>query len=245
MDRFSATHLFVATPCYGGLVTQAYMESVLSLVVDAASLGLALSLGMLGQDALITRSRNTLVARFLDSGATHLLFIDADIGFETEAVTRLLASGKEIIGGLYPIRASRWDGLSRARLAAGEDIATAALNYVGEPVTPAVEGGLLRSRYAGTGFLLIARSAITRMIASYPETRCLLGHVAGRDAALELHALFDCMIDPDTRTYLSEDYAFCARWRAIGGEVWLDPSVRLTHNGMSEFAGNPASRLGT
>jgi hypothetical protein len=58
-----------------------------------------------------------------------------------------------------------------------------------------------------------------------------------------LFALFDCIIDPDTGAYLSEDYSFCRRWRQIGGEIWIDIASKLTHTGPYEFVGDHTSRL--
>ncbi len=243
MACFDGLHLFLATPCYGGIVTQSYMESVCALMIDASHASLRLSLALLGQDALITRSRNTLLARFLRSDATHILFVDADIGFTPSDVFTLLGRGRDLVGGLYPIRATIWDETAEACLRRGEPLATAALRYVGEPSGPAGPDGLIPARYAGTGFLLVSRVAVERMVAAFPETRCRHAHVAGQDGGEDVHALFDCLIDPETRHYLSEDYAFCARWRTIGGEVWLDPRPSLSHHGMSEFRGAPASRF--
>jgi hypothetical protein len=54
--------------------------------------------------------------------------------------------------------------------------------------------------------------------------------------------LFECAIDPQSGVYLSEDYAFCARWRALGGEIWLDLHSRLTHTGTSSYEGDCAGR---
>ena len=51
------------------------------------------------------------------------------------------------------------------------------------------------------------------------------------------------MIEPSTREYLSEDYTFCHRWRAIGGRLWLDTQSRLVHVGPREFAGDAAARF--
>ena len=238
----SIPSVMLATPCYGGLVTQLYMQSVMALSAEASRVGLPLSLALLGQDALITRSRNTLVARFLRSDATHLLFVDADIAFAASDVFALLTRRKEVVGAPYPVRQLAWDAATMARVRAGEPVALAALRYVGEPCGNIGTDGLLPARYAGTGFLLIARTAIDRLIAAYPETRCRHNHVAGGGAPEEAWALFDCVIDRDTGDYLSEDFAFCARWRGIGGTLWLDPSVRLTHAGMSEFEGRPDLR---
>ncbi|MFT9324809.1 MAG: hypothetical protein ABF537_11805, partial [Acetobacter sp.] len=57
-------------------------------------------------------------------------------------------------------------------------------------------------------------------------------------------ALFDGSIDPETGTYQSEDFTFCRRWREIGGEVWLDTSINLTHAGRAAFHGKPGCRVG-
>lgn len=234
-------HVFVATPCYGGMVTQAYTQSLLGLCVDAATLPMNVSLAMLGQDALITRSRNTLVARFLESRASHLLFVDADIGFSTADVVRLVTARRGVIGAMYPIRAHRWGPDALTRIRAGEPATSACLDYVGEPLGPPGPDGIAPARYAGTGFLMIAREAILDLAAAYPETRCRHAHVAGGDP-IDTYALFDCLIEPGTRNYLSEDYGFCERWRRIGGTIWLDTTIRLSHNGMAEFRGDPAAR---
>jgi hypothetical protein len=87
------------------------------------------------------------------------------------------------------------------------------------------------------------------MIAAYPETR--FSHVHNlpktgfRDLtpSSNLYALFDCIIDPETGAYLSEDYSFCLRWRRIGGDIWIDVASKLTHSGHYDFAGDHASRF--
>jgi hypothetical protein len=57
-----------------------------------------------------------------------------------------------------------------------------------------------------------------------------------------LYALFDCIIDRETGTYLSEDYSFCRRWREIGGEIWIDGKSRVRHCGAYEFVGEYGGR---
>ena len=134
-----------------------------------------------------------------------------------------------MVGGLYPIRATFWDEAAARRLAAGETAGTAALRYVGEPSGPAREDGLIPARFAGNRFPADRAGGLRahdRVLPPRPAVAA--GHVAGETAGTELHALFDCGIDRDG-TYLSEDYLFCARWRAIGGELWLDPLPRLSH----------------
>ena len=242
--------IFIATPCYGGLVTQGYMQSVLALMTFAGPNGFDLSLGMLGNDALITRSRNTLLASFLTgTAASHILFVDADIAFEPPQVVRMLRAGKDIVGGMYPLKALHWDAGAQARCRTGEAAETAALLYVGQSCTGDAlrhDGSFVSAVYCGTGFMMIARSAIERMVAAYPQTRCRSAHAYASQQAppAEQFALFDCMIDPQTGEYLSEDFTFCRRWRDIGGTLWLDREGPLTHGGPHDFRGNPAARFG-
>lgn len=241
-------YLLVTTPCFGGLVTTGYMQSVMALMQVAGPEGFDLSHAMLGHDALITRCRNTLLGAFMESAASHLLFVDSDIEFAPEAVVRLLRSGKDVVAGMYPIKSLNWDRAAVNRQVHGEEDEAACLMYVGKPCEPpeqVVEGGLVSAVYAGTGFMMVSRAAVARMIAAYPQTRYRAIHAwpLPDGPERERHALFDTMIDPQTGEYLSEDFAFCHRWRAIGGRIWLDTQCRLTHVGSLEFHGNPAARF--
>ncbi len=238
-------HVFLATPCYGGVVTQGYVQSVFGMMQMAASEGYDVTLALLGQDALITRSRNTLLAHFMETNAaTHILFIDGDISFDPALVGRLLDSGKDLVAASYPLKTFYWDALADRRLKQGESASTAGLRYVGQlcqGVLAKRDGNLATATYVGTGFMLISRSVIEQMIRAYPETRYENVHAyrSSQTSPYVPHALFECMIDPVTKTYLSEDFTFCHRWRATGGEIWLDTSSRLTHTGAADFYGAP------
>jgi hypothetical protein len=90
--------------------------------------------------------------------------------------------------------------------------------------------------------MLLKREVIERMAAAYPETRYKSVHAHSNAKADENYALFHCMIDKDTGAYVSEDFAFCQRWRDIGGKIWLDTEGKLVHTGNYNFQGNPAPR---
>ncbi|GAB3590445.1 MULTISPECIES: hypothetical protein [Acetobacter] len=237
--------IFIATPCYGGMVTQEYMESVIACT---SIMQTPMTLSLLGDDAMISRARNTLLHQFYTrSDASHILFIDADIGFPAEAPARLLAADKDVVAGMYPIKQHFWDKDTQENVLRGEGHETASLRYVGETDEMHQtweKGPLLKTRYAGTGFMMISRKAIGMLIKSYPETAYRRIDAAGSRGETEYHALFDGSIDPETGTYLSEDFTFCRRWSAIGGEVWLDTSISLTHAGRASFRGDPSRRIG-
>ena len=224
------------------------MQSVISLMQYQAQPPLNMTLALLGNDALITRSRNTLVSTFLnDTDATHLLFIDADISFAPEQVMRLLAAGKDVVGAMYPIKALDWEDAARRQALGRETGEAAALHYVGTPLDEGEarwDGDFVTASYVGTGMMLIRRRVFEAMIGVYPHLQYKAIHAyprAQRTPSTQF-ALFDCLIDEDTGLYLSEDYAFCQRWRAMGGDIWLDTAARLTHTGPHGFIGNPAPR---
>lgn len=240
--------VIVGTPCYGGLMTHVYVHSLLKLTAYAAACDIGVGLWTAAHDSLVPRSRNSIVAGFLDTpGATHLMFIDADTAFEPEQVGRLLAVNEDVVAGTYPVKNIDW-ARSAERCTGGgltiEQLRESGLHYVGVPCRAderEERDGFVTAEYAGTGFMLIRRSAVERLIAAYPETKYRMMHTypAPARASDNLFSLFDCMIDPETRTYLSEDYTFCHRWRRIGGKIWLDTRSRLKHVGSYEFQGSP------
>lgn len=239
--------LMVATPCYGGLVTQRYMQCMCSLLLMTAHSGIAVQLELLGRESLITRARNALVAKFLDDpAATHFMFIDADIGFETEQVMRMLAFDKDIVAGMYPLKDIRWDEEAIMRAQRGEPLELASMRYVGLPCDPRdreEQDGFVTGTYAGAGFLMIKREVFERMRVSYPHLQYTAAHTAAAPSlSNNQYAFFDCVIDRLSGEYLSEDYAFCHRWRALGGKIWLDTRGTLAHIGPHEFLGSPQGR---
>jgi hypothetical protein len=244
----NAIKLFIATPCYGGLVTQRYMQCTFALLQYTAAAGIPVRLELLGYESLITRGRNTLVAKFLDDpDLTHLLFIDADIGFETEQVMRMLAFDVDVVAGIYPLKLIDWTSEALKRVRSGEGLDQAPLRFVGTPCESKEcerNGDFVTGSYAGTGFMLIRRNVFETMILSYPHLRYTAAHTAAvPSTSPNQYALFDCVIDARTGEYLSEDYAFCQRWRALGGKIWLDTASRLAHIGPHEFFGSPLARL--
>ena len=113
------------------------------------------------------------MSQFLDDeAATHLLFLDADIGFEPEQVLRLIQCGADMCAAVYPVKRIDWDQMRRSIEAARPDPAAAALRYVFEVDDPSAvieRAGFVKVRYAGTGFLMIRRGALEGMCARYPR----------------------------------------------------------------------------
>ena len=244
-------HLVVATPCFGGQVSNIYASSIFQLQRAAQDKdNLKLKVEMRDGDALITRARANLMTLFLnDPTATHFLFVDADIGFAPEQVFRLIESGADVVAGVYPIKRVNWDKAKRIIESQRPKLPAASLDYVLEIDNPdhvTVVNGFTRVRYAGTGFLMIRRHVFEKMCAhpAYASLQFFREHSLDALAgSFNRFALFECMIDPATGTYLSEDFAFCKRWTDIGGEIWADLESRLDHVGPAVFHGDIASQF--
>jgi hypothetical protein len=242
-------YLVIGTPCYGRLVTDLYAASLVKLVLACQHRNIRIGIQMSGSDALITRARQNIVATFLETeAATHLLFIDADIGFEPQQVFRVLDFDAPVTAAIYPIKNIDWDKVSAAVHAGRAPLESAALSYMvdfqnAEQV--ATRGGFARVGFAGTGFLMIRREALVAMIERYPELRYAHDHKPDDNlsGSRYRYALFNCMIDQETGTYLSEDFSFCRRWTAMGGEIWADLQSRLTHVGTVSFSGDMATQF--
>ena len=241
-------NLVIATPCFGGQISVLYAASLFKLQKLVRTYGdFNLKILFKDGDALITRARASLVSQFLDDpDATHLLFIDADIGFEPDQVLRLIACGADMCAAVYPIKRIDWDKVKTIVEASRPNPGAAALKYVFEvddPNAVVENSGFVKVRYAGTGFLMIRRQALQRMCAHYPQLRYERDHSI--DAAIRSDnrfALFECMIAEDG-TYLSEDFAFCKRWIDMGGEIWADLRSKLNHVGPMTFHGDLSSQF--
>jgi len=242
--------LAIATPCFGGQVSSIYAASLFKLQRALHAVpDVELVVHLRDGDALITRARADLVALFLDDpAATHLLFVDADIGFTPEQVMRLVACGAEVVGGAYPIKRVNWDKARKVMEGNRPNPRSAVLDYVLEVEDPeriTVVDGFARVRYAGTGFLMIRRYALERMYQHYSSLRFRREHSIADPLAASPNrvALFECMIDQGTGIYLSEDFSFCKRWTDMGGEIWADLTSRLDHVGPTIFHGDVATQF--
>lgn len=247
-------HIFIATPCYGGQIGEPYFRSMMRLAILCNKYEIKYTISTLANESLITRGRNTLVSFFMENkDATHLFFIDADIEFQPEDLLRQVAYDKPIVVGAYPKKAINWQSIVHAARTISDEtpetIEGHSSNYVVNfdflkdekgNRTPQVQivDNLVRLKDAGTGFMCIKKEVIQQMMDAHPELKYVNDINVDNKFEPYMYALFDTMIDPESRRYLSEDYMFCRLWQQMGGEVYLDPRTALNHVGHYTFRGN-------
>lgn len=253
VEELRKATIFLATPMYGGQCHGLYMKSCLDLQALCARYGIDIRFSFIFNESLITRARNYLADEYLRSGMTHLLFIDSDINFDPNDVLAMIAlslknDNIDIIGGPYPKKSINW---SNVALAARNHPTLDPKNLdglVGDFVFNPVKGGPqqfnvtlpLEVMEIGTGFMLIKKHVFEGFVKAYPEKAYLPDHRGTQhfDGSREIHAYFDCVIDEQSRRYLSEDYYFCQLARKAGYHVWLCPWMRTQHIGSYMFTGD-------
>jgi hypothetical protein len=200
------------------MLTEQTFMSFVKWANTCRQLGIDWTVETMTNESLISRARNTLSAKFLHTeGSTHLMFIDADIGWEPWHLLALLNADKDVVGGLYPMKSLpvKW-----------------CVNGIpGQVEDP--ESSLIEVTKTGTGFLLIKRDVFDKLNA-HPAVRPFTNDI-GLDPALNqyMKTYFDTAVREGR--YYSEDWTFCENWRDIGGQVWVDKRVLLKHVGTYTF----------
>jgi len=214
VDALRKTKVHICMPCYGGMLTESTFMSVVRWGNTARQLGLDWTLETLTNESLISRARNTMVAKFLSNqDSTHLMFIDSDIGWEPWHLLLLLHQDKDVIGGMYPLKGLpiKW-----------------CVNAI-ENGEEEDEGRVQEVSKTGTGFMLIKRNVFKKLEA-HPATIPFINDIGLPE---ELNKDMKTFFDTDVREgrYYSEDWTFCENWRDLGGKVWVDKRIMLKHTG--------------
>lgn len=245
-EKIPELHIAIATPCYGGQVFQNYFMSIINLIFDANKTNLKLSFIIRGGDSLIPRTRNSIVAEFMATPQyTHLLWIDADIGFTVDQIYRLILADRDVVAGVYPLKKIKWPDGGVPAHTTQEDFESLYTGYPFNPIGSEAtidNEGFVEVLDAPTGMMMIKREALEKMIKAYPGLRYIADDMLGleglKDKIANYHyRFFDVMTEENGR-YLSEDYAFCRRWQNIGGRIFVDVRSDLSHQGGHLYRGN-------
>lgn len=243
--------LFIATPMFGGQANYMYMISLINLLTKLGQSGIPSMFEIAANESLITKARNILVEGFLKSDATHMLFIDADLGFDADDVVKMIKADKHLIGGQYAKKKINWDVVKRVVQGVPDIpgphinavVAESTFRPIGDQMSFDINQPVEVESIA-TGMMLIKREVFTTMAEKMPEIQVISGGSETMDPKTmtritdphrTAHAFFDVSIDPVSKAYTSEDFTFCQRWRKIGGQVFLAPWTRTVHVGTYEY----------
>lgn len=245
LDKLKKSSLLIATPMYGGMTTATYYLAMSSMFYFAGKNELSVDSYVIWNESLVPRGRNSIVDYFLETDKEFLMFVDGDIGFNIQDIyymwhLMLTEKDKKIVAGIYPKKTINWkiiqEAVNSGFIKSSEDFAKYSGDYVvsfSMDPNENIEFSLdkpLEVLEAGTGFMMIHRSVFEKFKEAYPEQ-----HYLQTTTRKPMVAYFDCKIDPDDNTYLSEDYMFCRWAKKIGIKTWVLPWLELSHMGTYNY----------
>ena len=257
------TKLYILTPCFASLCYVNYVHCLMATIELFRQFGIPLKIEFCKNDSLVSRARNNLIARAMtDPECTHILFIDNDISWDPVDILKLLVAEKDLVGGIYPLKNYDWEKLVKdpqnpynsnivqsliqkknASQLAGllsdsamvqHNLLRYNVNYMGPYLE--ITNNIAKVKHLPTGFMMIRRKVLTAMMKAFPSTKYTddVSFLKPEENAMA-YALFDCGVEEGH--YFSEDWLFCDRWTKMGGEVFIDVSINLTHTGIEDYRG--------
>jgi hypothetical protein len=222
-----AADILICVPAFGQIITATTFLTTHALRQHLMSKGIGGGITTLSFPD-IAELRSMFITIWYDTmpQSTHILFIDADMGFPPELVSDMVLFDESVIGTVYPQRKMplSWAGSGS-----------------GTPLTER-RGDFMKVEGVGYGCTLIRRDAIAKMIEKFPElidTRLTL-HPAGetlRGAGTNRLLRFFEKMDMADRGLISEDLSFCIRWGQCGGSVWANIGHKISHVGPFDYSG--------
>jgi hypothetical protein len=204
------------------------------------------------KSSLVTQGRNLCVSGFLESNCTHMLFVDSDILFNAESIFKMIERDKDVIAIPYPLKTLMWDKAFRkmqdGEIKKPDDIRKWLHTYpmkIENPNDVNVERGVIEVTHSPTGCMLIKRQVFDKMIKAYPDKQIVQKTVINGEYVDKPHMwnFFDTIHDPETKTYLGEDFSFCKLWREIGGKCYAFIDDPIAHIGEHQYQGRFADEL--
>lgn len=222
-----ANNIFIFVPAFGQIITATTFLTTHALQQQLAAKAIGGGISTMSfPDIAELRAMALTIWYDAMPNSTHLLFIDADMGFPPDLVLDMIMFDEPLVGTIYPQRKAplSWAG-----------------SGTGKPVTER-RGNFMLVEGVGMGCCLIRRDLVTKMLEQMPEmvdTRLNL-HPAGdtikQAGANRLIRAFEKLDLPD-RGVVSEDLSFCLRWNQCGGQVWAAIGHRISHVGPYDYAG--------
>ena len=209
--------ILIATPMHNAECSGLYTKSLLDTVVYLRSKGYDVAYEAVMHDALLCRSRNTLVHLFLKTDFDYILFVDADMSFSSLDIEKMIESNVDVIAGAFPKKTITEEyGLSLNNLK--------------------ISGNLVECDYVGTGIILIKREVFLKLQEYSEKYINVDNNFSWMDVGEYVNNFFDTAIVDGQ--YLPESYLFCKKWKDVGGKIYIYPDMNIGHVGNFLFSGN-------
>jgi hypothetical protein len=242
--------IFIATPVHSE-VSIHYTQSLLEFQKECYAKKVKITI-QLFKSSLVTQGRNLCVGGFMETGHTHLLFIDADIDFQAKSIFTMIEKDKDVISIPYPMKTINWEKIfenfKSGKIKNAVDLSLSGNTYpmrIDDQERLKVENGVIEVSHSPAGCMLIKRSVIEKMIDKYPHLKIIQPTIINGKPIDKpfLYNFFDTLFDQEKHTYMGEDFAFCKKWKDIGGKCHAYVNDIITHVGEHQFCGKFVDEL--
>ena len=234
--------ILVCTPVHSECSIH-YTQALLEFQVACMQKNILVSFLLL-KSSLVTQGRNLCVANFLNEKYSHLLFIDADIDFDSKTIFKMLELDREVIAVPYPMKTLNWDRVYKFKgdIKDSNELSHTGFTYpikVYDKDNIKVKDDVMEVTHAPTGCMLIKRQVFDKMIKAYPELRISQPTIMNGEAKDKenLWNFFDTFHDLKNKKYYGEDFGFCKKWTDIGGKCYCYIGDYITHIGEYQYSG--------
>lgn len=208
-------HVMLGIGAGDGTIEFPCVSSLYSAAVLLWAADISVSLCIEAGNCHVDDMRNAIVSEFLTSDCDELVFIDEDVGFNASDLLKLVEYDRDVVGGVYPRK--QFDVDFPVFVKPGTDL------Y-------ADGDGLVEVHGLPTGFLKIKRGVLQKLWDREKKRRWV-----GSDER-EYRPVFERGYYEGQRK--SGDYAFCCKWREVGGMLFTDPKMRFSHTGKHSWHGS-------
>lgn len=213
--------VMLASPLFSGDVCGQFVYSALGSQLLCLGRGILLEFKWIQNLSLVQCARNYLLKVFLEGDYTHLLYVDADLGWSCNAIHRMVERNVDVIGGVYPRKNNGEFPMPYVQMGGCKE-----------------QTGLLEVFRLPTGFLLLSRKAVEKAVEGKPVYTM---EVEGFKR--QVAHVFDIKYDYDKKDIISEDYAFCDELRELGFKLYCELDINFSHSGRGVWTGNLLKRL--
>lgn len=217
--------IFIAVPAGSGSLTYDCHESIIRNTHYLRDKGIETTPYYHPCHIYIDMARNICVDKFLSSDCDNFIFIDSDVGFEDDAIFKLLQYDKDIVAGAYPYRK---DSKSEFPVI---------IDFSNNNNCKDEETNLVNAMVVPTGFMRIHRRVFEKIILLSEDTLENVYKIQKDNNGIYIFFRTGILFPNDNMWY-GEDVAFCMWWKAVGGKIFIEPNINFTHTGFKQFSGN-------
>ena len=214
--------IYIAMACYDSVKINT-MLSITRLVKEFTKAGLEWQIETV-KSPYVSKARNALTALFLRSKYDYLLFIDADVEFNPEAVIRMLVTKKDIILTPY-----------RVKFPQDVNLAKYSVSFPDDKNVSILPGDLVEISEGPAGLMLIHRKVFEFLMDSCPRLK--IKHPFQKESDPYLYNFWDTTFDMDNGLWRGEDISFCRLARDYGFKIYANTKSRTTHHGTYGWSG--------